>query len=54
MKKQCTLTPALKEPTGSAQDGKKTFFGRYGFGFEEWLLDPTSEVEGGSMGSSSR
>jgi hypothetical protein len=33
-------------PAGTAKDGPKTFFGKYGFGFEEWLMDPSANVCG--------
>jgi hypothetical protein len=34
------------KPSGVAKDGPKTFFGQYGFGMEEWLFDPSAEIDG--------
>lgn len=37
-------------PSGSANDGPTTFFGRYGFGMEEWLFDPSAIIDGWHYG----
>jgi hypothetical protein len=38
------------KPSGSAGDGPKTFFGKYGFGMEEWLFDPSAQIDGWQYG----
>ena len=38
------------QPTSSAKDGPKTFFGRYGFGLEEWLFDTSATIDGWQYG----
>jgi len=46
----CWNEKGWKQPSGSAKDGPKTFFGEFGFGFEEWLFDQTAEIDGWRYG----
>jgi len=39
-----------KRPAGVANDNANTFFGKFGFGFEEWLFDPNASIDGWQYG----
>ena len=46
----CRNDNGWSKPSGSAKDGKNTFFGQYGFGMEEWLFDPRARIKGWQYG----
>lgn len=46
----CWNTNGWKKPSKSAGDGANTFFGKFGFGMEEWLFDPRARLSGWQYG----
>jgi hypothetical protein len=46
----CWNNEGWRRPAGVAKDGPNTFFGKYRFGFEEWLFDTSAEFDGWQYG----